>query len=980
MGRKSLLGIWRRRRAAAIAVACSLLFVPSIAAAEPGASPATAERIAELRAAGDPVQALELALQALEGNRPALDLVVAELLLELGRTEDSARHLEAASQLALDGGDEARAADLLERAALTLRLAERDEEALALFQRLLRLREESEGPQGVGVANAARHIASGYERMGRTAEAELMRRRALAISEAALGTDHVLTGFDLMLLGLLYSGQQRFGEAEPLLLRAVVIMEAQPETREQALLARTALSSLLAAQGRRQEAADLAAASLEDMAAIHGPRSPRLAEHMIILARTRLSQGRTAEAERLAHDARSIMVEHASGSRTHVHAISLLGDIRSRQGSHEEALALHREALSLLESRFGRQATQLQAVLADVGHASLMAGMHDEAIAVLERSVALTQQSALRNLEFSSLGGTGEVEDLAIARAGIFDMLIHAYRARADADPEDAAQAAAAAFLTAQRVIDSRAATAIAQMSERHAAGDGALAVLIRERQDLTARWRRDDRMLGEALAPAPADRDAAEIDRLRGLLARTDARLAEIDARIAADFPEFARFRSPETPDLDAVRQSLDDGEVLLFFADADRPGEEEAATYLWAVPRSGEPRWLHLERGAADLAFAVRHLRDRLGVGGELRGARALAPVGDAEAEVLAVASALHRVLLAPVADMIEGRELVIVPSRSLAGLPFHMLVGDGAGSDGFARARWLVHDHAVTTLPSVAALTTSRAGSVPSRTTDGTGYVGFANPLISGPDGRDRRAYERGGCTGAAIAGPSSAVPDPDTSPGSGHFADMAALAALAPLPETVDEACAVALALGAGPEAVVAGAAATEAEIRRRSDEGSLSRARVLHFATHALVTGEIDGLSEPAILMTPPQIASPVDDGLLSASEVTTLRLDADWVILSACNTAAGDGGGEALSGLARSFFYAGARSLMVSHWPVNSDAAVRLTTDTIDALATEPAIGRAEALRRAMVMEIARGGHHADPANWAPFVLVGADR
>jgi CHAT domain-containing protein len=69
-----------------------------------------------------------------------------------------------------------------------------------------------------------------------------------------------------------------------------------------------------------------------------------------------------------------------------------------------------------------------------------------------------------------------------------------------------------------------------------------------------------------------------------------------------------------------------------------------------------------------------------------------------------------------------------------------------------------------------------------------------------------------------------------------------------------------------------------------------------------------------------------------------------------------------------------------ARSLMVSHWPVNSDAAVRLTTATIDALATEPAIGRAEALRRAMVMEIARGGHHADPANWAPFVLVGADR
>ena len=79
-------------------------------------------------------------------------------------------------------------------------------------------------------------------------------------------------------------------------------------------------------------------------------------------------------------------------------------------------------------------------------------------------------------------------------------------------------------------------------------------------------------------------------------------------------------------------------------------------------------------------------------------------------------------------------------------------------------------------------------------------------------------------------------------------------------------------------------------------------------------------------------------------------------------------------------GLARAFFYAGARALMVSHWPVNSDAAVSLATGAIGALAADPAIGKAEALRRAMLAEIARGGTHADPANWAPFILVGASR
>ena len=89
---------------------------------------------------------------------------------------------------------------------------------------------------------------------------------------------------------------------------------------------------------------------------------------------------------------------------------------------------------------------------------------------------------------------------------------------------------------------------------------------------------------------------------------------------------------------------------------------------------------------------------------------------------------------------------------------------------------------------------------------------------------------------------------------------------------------------------------------------------------------------------------------------------------------------AGAGAGEALSGLARAFFYAGTRALMVSHWSVHSQAAVSLATGAITALAEDPSIDRAEALRRAMVAEIDRGGTHADPANWAPFILVGTAR
>ena len=115
--------------------------------------------------------------------------------------------------------------------------------------------------------------------------------------------------------------------------------------------------------------------------------------------------------------------------------------------------------------------------------------------------------------------------------------------------------------------------------------------------------------------------------------------------------------------------------------------------------------------------------------------------------------------------------------------------------------------------------------------------------------------------------------------------------------------------------------------------------------------------------------------------MLTASEVALLKLDADWVILSACNTASGDGkpGAEGLSGLARSFFYAGARSLLVSHWPVETNSAVELTTGIFEEMKTNPEIGRAEALRRSRIRLINNQTHpeYAHPYFWAPFVVVG---
>ena len=215
--------------------------------------------------------------------------------------------------------------------------------------------------------------------------------------------------------------------------------------------------------------------------------------------------------------------------------------------------------------------------------------------------------------------------------------------------------------------------------------------------------------------------------------------------------------------------------------------------------------------------------------------------------------------------------------------------------------------------------------------------------------------------------------------------GILTDVRAIRSQAPLPETADELCEVAHDLGVDPDKhLYMGARATETEVKRLSHAGTLAKYKILQFATHGAVAGDISRGSEPGLILTPPETATEIDDGYLTASEIVSLRLDADWVILSACNTAAGEAEeAEALSGLARAFFYAGARSVLVSHWAVYSGATVKLIGDTVAKWKTDPMIGRpqsgrAEALRRSMLEMIDNGqDFEAHPAFWAPFVLVG---
>jgi CHAT domain-containing protein len=296
---------------------------------------------------------------------------------------------------------------------------------------------------------------------------------------------------------------------------------------------------------------------------------------------------------------------------------------------------------------------------------------------------------------------------------------------------------------------------------------------------------------------------------------------------------------------------------------------------------------------------------------------------------------------------------------------------------------KAAWLIRSHAITVLPAASSLRALRQYAKTSQATKP--FLGVGNPLLEGPDqlyaGLREAARQRKRCgtlapvVVAAAPGRGGAALVVQR----GGIADVVDLRRAPPLPETADELCAVARVLGASESDVLLGARASEREIVRLSETGRLRNYRIVHFATHGALAGEASGSTEPGLLLTPPLTGSETDDGYLSASEIAGLKLDADWVILSACNTAAGEAkGAEALSGLARAFFYAGARALLVSHWYVDSNATVALIKEAFAELKSDPKIGRAEALRRSMLALIDRGAERqAHPAAWAPFVVVG---
>jgi CHAT domain-containing protein len=439
--------------------------------------------------------------------------------------------------------------------------------------------------------------------------------------------------------------------------------------------------------------------------------------------------------------------------------------------------------------------------------------------------------------------------------------------------------------------------------------------------------------------------------------------------------FPGYADLVAPKPATVEEIRATLRPDEAFLsFYLGRYR-------SFVWAVPKQGPVAFAYVAANVGEMNRKVEQLRG------------ALEPQADSIADIppfdLKLGHELYRLLLRPVeAGWQPAKSLIMVANGALGLLPLSLLPtapaelradADAPMFAGYRDVPWLARTHAVTVIPSAAALRTLRG--LPSGSAKREQLIGFGDPLFNAEQAAEAATPQ----AGVQLAEATRGLPFRRRNSLLTRNVENADLGLLPRLPDTAEELKSIAVALEADPSKVLnLGVAANEDTVKK----ANLAKFRIIVFATHGLVPGDLRGLTQPALALSAPSVSGAPGDGLLTMEEILALKLDADWVVLSACNTGAGAGAGaEAASGLGRAFFYAGTRAVLVTNWSVHSASARELVTDLFRRQATDPGISRGEALRQASIAVLDGPGFtdtegktvfaYAHPLFWAPYSIIG---
>ncbi|HZP39325.1 MAG TPA: CHAT domain-containing tetratricopeptide repeat protein [Methylomirabilota bacterium] len=781
------------------------------------------------------------------------------------------------------------------------------------------------GVQDVGARASLYRLGQLQNWAAHYAESEASFRRLLELEERLLGKDDPGSANTWSWLGLDVGDQRRFDEADQIFARAeAVLKNALRGDDHIRYLNHRALVERL--RPDYPKAIAYAEEAVRQSQQAGSADSTRMAWSLLTLSLAQRPAGKLDEAQASAERALAILNRPGTQPEFRLwwagEGYAQLGSILREKKDYAGARAAYDKGLERRRLLLGDSVRAMESYLL-LGRLGRAEGNLTAALADYRKAAAI--QVADR-----------PTRDRVRAdwMVGYLDTLIDLGRAQ----PSEERALAAEAFAAAQIPRGSETARAITNLAARLAAADPAVRAAAREYQEAgRERDRLRQTLAVESFRESDA-RDAGREEALKRDLRAAEEKVASLEGRLQAELPRYAQLTAAKPVAVGDLATLLRPGEVLVLFLPTT------GATYVFAV-RDGQTS---VHRAAVPLDELTRRVR----------AIRASLEVADGTLKPFdtADAAALHDRLLAPLGDRLKGAtHLIAVPAGPLLSLPLGLLVTRApAAAEDYAQTGWLGRDVAISVVPAVSSLASLRRGA--GRSAAPRPFLGFGDPDFAGAPGATRGLQALGDLCRQ------------------GEPVDTALVRELPRLRETARELEQIATALGADRSSVITGGGASERAVR----SASLAEYRVVAFATHGLLPGELRCKSEPALALTPPATASAQDDGLLDASEVAQLRLDADWVLLSACNTAGPDGrlGGESLSGLARAFFYAGARSVLASHWAVASRATVALTTGAFAAMARDPSLGRAEALRRSE-MALASVKETAHPFFWAPFVLVG---
>jgi len=895
-------------------------------------------------------------------------------------------------------------------------------EAETVLTDALRLAQKINGEDHPVTAFNLSGLGNIKETLGKFGEAEKLYRKALEINRSTLGPEHSLIGRDLSNLGTLYLNQGRLPEAEAEFRNSLAIAELSSGLDSPAASSDLAnLAGTLLFAGRAAEGESLIRRAIEIDRKTFGDESARLAADYGVLAGNLEAQQRLTEAEPLRKRiiAMNEIIYGAKHPATASGLVSLAGNLAAR-GRYDAGEPLLRQALAIEEQLTGRDSITVARTLNILGVLETRAGLRDEGEAFFRRALAIRKSrlgerhpdtatsynnlaAALelqnKNREAETLARRGLAiraaalptlhPDIAASRMTLAKILSHtpkrqpealtlardamrvararrapvqkdqvgtsvseqSARAQGTRDPlhnafstfltlaattSSAASGRSAelrdeAFLAAQDLEVSQAGLAMALTAARQAAGTGPLAELARKQQDLAARIRVLDAKAVEAVGQGLTDKAQALSQEIGGV----STLLSATDEQLSRDFPAYRSLIETRSISVPEVQKRLSDDEALLMIV----PVNDDI--HVFAVSKH-EVDWKRLDQRRTDVRDGVLKLRCEVDP-------KICGSLDDiSENFDVSTAHALFSLLIEPIDQIIaKKKRLFVTASGPIADLPLDMLItGKTPAEDGNLRnldkLPWFGDRHAIVTLPSVSAF---RTGDAKPQAPNAVPFIGYGDPVLGGA------------------------------------FRDFA------PLAGTRRELLALAKIMGAGPSEIALGSDATEEAVRK---DRRIEDAEVVVFATHGLLPGELDGRNEPGLVLSLPAAKETRDDGLLGASEAAALSLSAEWVILSACNTASGERGSDSLSALGRAFLFAGTRSLLASHWRVADEATAALTVETMAIAKARPELRRSEA--RQAAIDAIRSGKRTDgsavenwtanwahPSAWAPFSLISGD-